>query len=712
MRKRAAFTALFLAFLAYFAWNSAWHLPSQLVITGQAESPADVRVSWDSGSGFNDMEAADVVFGRAVDEDFKSSTVRIRRVGRSHPSSKSAEVWVKALQRSQDGHPMDLTAFTKQKGVDLAADGYLRLNADHVELQAPAGKKYTAFCFVAHEHAGFVEIDLDGDRRLYDLYAEQPQDKWIVRKRGIYAPGEFTVRVNLPRYDIGRLQMSSAEPIQTFWVRSVTIASEKGNIGLPLTGSGFRSAIGFDNFPRNTRQYFHPAHFLQQVLFALLSAWIAFSVFRFIRRRGGILPVLLDGQRPAFWLMFAGGVLAFGAWLLAYWPGHFTTDSVHIWWAARQPGYFMYDHPVMNVIFYRYLQQFWDYFAMVGIAQILLTSLLGAYFFFFLLQQGLKWYLIVPFYLLFVTSIPVGLYTISLWKDIPFALLTLFWAFLFVRLYLRSRSGPVHFSRGELAVMAATLLMLCLFRYNGVVYFLFVPLGLVALRVISLKRTWKAMTAVLLTAAVLVGLSIVLDKNRFILSQSDFFLKRMRNIPLSETASRVLRQYPHILDIHFYLTQPVWYDIWYRDENVTGWHLGFVQGKKYHEFIRYVSCEPKSEGLHSFLHQAMKKSYEDPWVYATWNPFFMLYLLLLALPYRLFPLTAAFGYLILAHIFVLLWVLGPYNYNWRYYYFAYLSLFFLWPLILLDIRSGRIYLCLARAGSFMKMPTKSKENRS
>ena len=108
----------------------------------------------------------------------------------------------------------------------------------------------------------------------------------------------------------------------------------------------------------------------------------------------------------------------------------------------------------------------------------------------------------------------------------------------------------------------------------------------------------------------------------------------------------------------------------------------------------------------------MKKSYEDPWVYATWNPFFMLYLLLLALPYRLFPLTAAFGYLILAHIFVLLWVLGPYNYNWRYYYFAYLSLFFLWPLILLDIRSGRIYLCLARAGSFMKMPTKSKENRS
>ena len=86
--------------------------------------------------------------------------------------------------------------------------------------------------------------------------------------------------------------------------------------------------------------------------------------------------------------MFLGGVFSFGSWLLAYWPGHFTSDSVHVWWAAKQPGFFLYEHPVMNVIYYRFLQQFWDHFAAVGVAQILLTSLLGSVFFTFFIKKA------------------------------------------------------------------------------------------------------------------------------------------------------------------------------------------------------------------------------------------------------------------------------------------------------------------------------------
>ena len=112
MKKHITFLALFMAFLIYFVWNSSWHLPSQLVIRGHVESPTDVRVDWDSGSGFNDMESADVVFGRPVDTHVKSGIVRIRRVGRNHPAAKSAEVWMKVLKRSQDEHPMDLKAFS------------------------------------------------------------------------------------------------------------------------------------------------------------------------------------------------------------------------------------------------------------------------------------------------------------------------------------------------------------------------------------------------------------------------------------------------------------------------------------------------------------------------------------------------------------------------------------------------------------------------
>ena len=684
MKKQIAFLSLFLAFLIFFVWNSSWHLPSQLVISGQAELPADVRVSWDSGSGYNDMESADAVFGRAVDEDFKSKTVRIRRVGRSHPSSKSAEVRIKALQRSQDEHPMDLTILTKQRGVELTAEGHLRLNKDQVEIQAPAGKKYTALCFVANEYAGFVQIDLDGDRRLYDLYAEQPQDRWIVRKRGIYAPGEFTVKVNLPRYDIRRLRISSLEPLQTFRLTSVTIVSEKGDIRLPLNGSGFRSTIAFDGFPRNTRQYFHPVHFLQQVLFALLSAWLVLSVFRFVRRRGGIAPVLLEEKRPVFWLMFAGGIIAFGAWLLVYWPGHFTTDSVHIWWAARQPGYFMHDHPVMNVIFYRYLQQFWDHFAVVGIAQILLTSLLGAYILFWIYRKGVPLLIVLPFYFLFIVSIPIGVYSVTLWKDIPFALLVVFWAFWLVKLAFEQKEDAARHSRSGIIALSLLLIALCFFRYNGIIYFVIIPAGLALTGIIPFKKFLIGTAGMLVLAAILLTVTITLDKSNFFTSQSRFFIERMRSFGIGETAIRVVKQYPTLLDVNIFKKREIWYDTWYRDSAVTKWHQGFARQKGYNEWIRYMPCEPKSDRLYRLLHPLNLRSAAEPWVYFTWNPFYMLLIFPVCFLYRLFPMTAAFGYVVLAQVLVLLWVLGPYNYNWRYYYFLFVSLYFLIPLIALD----------------------------
>src|SRR4030043_388486 len=106
IKKSIVFLTLFLVFLLYFVWNSSWHLPSQLIIKGRVELPAEVRVSWDSGAGFNDMEAADLVFGKPVEANVRSGVVRIRRIGMNHPAAKSADVWIKAVKRSEDDHPM------------------------------------------------------------------------------------------------------------------------------------------------------------------------------------------------------------------------------------------------------------------------------------------------------------------------------------------------------------------------------------------------------------------------------------------------------------------------------------------------------------------------------------------------------------------------------------------------------------------------------
>ena len=510
------------------------------------------------------------------------------------------------------------------------------------------------------------------------------QDKWVERKRDIFAPGNFTVRVNLPRYNIHRLQISSIEALQTFRLESVMIASEKGNINLPLFGSGLSSGIGFSDFSRNTLQYFHPVHFLQQILFALLSAWIALSVFRFIRSRGGIIPVLSNGKRLVFWLMFTGGVLSFGAWLLIYWPGHFTTDSVHIWWAAKQPGYFMHDHPVMNVIYYRYLQQFWDHFAVVGITQIFFTSLLGSYIFYWLHKKGVSFYIILPFYLLFITSIPIGLYTITLWKDIPFALIVVFWAFWFVKLGFEKKEAGVRHSRREIIVLFLLLIALGLFRYNGIIYLVIIPVGLLLLGMIPAKKVIIGSVCVLIAMTLLVSFIAIQDKNQFFMNQSQFFINRMRETGIVATVKRIVRQYPTLLDINIIKKRKIWYDTWYRDSGVTQWHYDFTRKKGYNEWTRYIPCETKSEKLYGFLNTLNLRSTNEPQVYFTWNPFYLLYLFPVCFLYRFFPLTAAFSYVVLSQVIVLLWVLGPYNYNWRYYYFLYVSLYFLIPVIALD----------------------------
>lgn len=686
MKKYLVFLTLFFSFLFWFVWNSAWHLPSQLVIRGQVKSPVDVRVSWDSGSGFNKMESADLVFGKPVETRSGNPVVRIRRTGNRHPAAQSVEVWIKLLKLSQDDHANTLQAFAQQKGAEMTAEGYLHLREDGTVLQVPAGRDYTAICFVANKYAGFVEIELDGDKRLYDLYAEQTRDKWVEKSSRTYAAGHFHARVDLPRYDLRRLQIASAEALQTFRLESIMISSAKGDVSLPLRGSGTFSSVGFSDFSRNTRQYFHPLHFLQQLVFAALSAFITLFLFRFVRIRGGIKNVLVEKKRYLFWLMFIGGILSFGAWLLVYWPGHFTSDSVHIWWAAKNPGYFLYSHPVMNILYYRLLQQFWDYFAVVGIVQIFFTSLLGSYIFYWLHKKGVPLYIILPFYFLFITSIPIGLYTITLWKDIPFALLVVFWAFWFIKLVFEKKEGGTRHSRREIIVLSLLLIAMGLFRYNGIVYFVIVPAGLALMGIIPPKKVFTGSVCMLMIAAILISMMVMLDKKHFVINQSRFFIDRMKHAGIATTMKRIVKQYPTILDINIIKKKAIWYDTWYRDSGVTQWHYDFARKKGYNEWIHYMSCEPKSEKLYGFLNTLNLSSTNEPWAYFTWNPFYLLYIFLICFFYRFFPLTSAYGYVVLSQVFILLWVLGPYNYNWRYYYFLLFSLYFLIPVIALDAR--------------------------
>ncbi|MBN2568709.1 MAG: hypothetical protein JXB42_04695 [Deltaproteobacteria bacterium] len=676
---------LFFLLLLFFVVNGAWHIPSRLVITGEVDSAVDAFVQWDSGSGFNDIEAAHIVLGRPVPGFEKSTVLKIKRTGNKHPSSTGTGVWIKVIHRSEDDHGIYLDTLVVSGTIECQGD-VLHLMKDEVTLAVPPGRDSTTIIFLTNSDSGFAEIDVGGDRRSYDLYTPVDGEKYVKRDSNPWQGGVFTATVDLPRYKTHRLMISSIESSQHFHVGSASIVSQRETKALVVPENGFSSLHHFSGFHGNTKQYLQTVRFVQQVFFAAFCAYVLWFLMRFIHIKGGIAAFFFQSKRPFFWFMFIGSIVVFSTWLLAYWPGHFTSDSVHVWWAARSPGFFLFQHPIMNVIFYRFLQQFWDHMAVVGLVQIFMVSLLSSYIFYYLYKQGVSFWIIFPFYLAFITSVPVGLYNISLWKDIPFALLVLFWAFYFVKAVHDRKQGKKLFSGHDVVALALLLLALSLFRYNGIVYIFFIPAGMMLLKIISWRKFLFGLVFVLITSSVIVGISVHKDKTNFITGQTQFFIKKMLGVGAFKTVTRMVKQYPTILDVNIYQKRHIWYDVWCRNKATTAWHYNFAKLKGYNEFFRYVPCEPKNGRLFAFIDRITRYSYEKPWVYITWDPFYMLFLFLLCGLGTYLPRTAGFGYVVLTQVFVLLLVLGPENYNWRYYYFLLLSLYFLVPIVALDIK--------------------------
>ena len=78
-----------------------------------------------------------------------------------------------------------------------------------------------------------------------------------------------------------------------------------------------------------------------------------------------------------------------------------------------------------------------------------------------------------------------------------------------------------------------------------------------------------------------------------------------------------------------------------------------------------------------------EKNYHNPWTWVSWNPVWLLTLLpFVTLLFWWFPHTAVLGVVLLAGALPLVYLK---IFNWRYYYFLYLGLFFVLPLIGLDI---------------------------
>ena len=687
LNKKTFLTAVGIFFLVlfYFVFGSGWYVPAKLIIKGTApQSGAEIEVSWDSGGGWNTYEQ-EVFKVESKPEGYPGEiyTIRIQATGEKHVGSQSETVVCSRIRI--DGREIELKGLRAAEG-RLGKEGiHLSGPDDEIRIDIPV-KENIHVELLTNPHSGIARLTIDGHATERDLYMANIEAKRIGVDRWVLQPnGAFVLTMEMPRYDVRTLQIRNRDPARPAHLQSVVLQSSKGATPLGAGGKQPLESLKFHGVSIGLKQYFEPVQFIYQLIFASFTTWILMTVFNLVSSRGGVTAILLEKQRYIFWLLFMGAVSIYTIWLVAFWPGILSVDSLKVWRAAILPEVYLNDHPLLFVFLYKYLRHVWDNVAVVSFFHITLTSMLISHVVFSLYRERISLFWLLPIYLAAIFSVPLCLYNIVLWKDIPFALLVVFWAYVLAKMYRQKRNEQLKLSLEQVVALFFLYLALGLIRHNGIIYLAVVPLFLVALRIVSIKYMVILVVGIAAVATVLfMGLvsKNVVDDAGYLLDKGAVIAEPILKRSVIKESIRFGKEYWGFLDIN--QTRSKW-DLWhyYLKDREAYWFLRHSGWKDVYPYL------PEKQSLFPALKNlGMKiywKSYKAPWVYLSWNPVFMLtFFPLFILLYRWLPMSAIFSAFILIQVIALLGVINILN--WRYYYFVCLGGYFLPLVVLWDCR--------------------------
>ena len=670
---------LFLFVLSFFYWGNSWYESSSLVIHGRAmDNSPFLRVHWDSGPGFNSYEQRKfrpVV--RPLNENYNNILI-LGAKGERNGASLSKDVVCTAI--IIDGVPLDLASLKQNipfsdRGLHFTSDKTLTLT---VQAKSQIGIK-----FQTNNHSGVAFLSINGITAEHDLYVANVEakykqfDYWM-----LLSDGSFRVEMEMPRYAIHELEILNGNAAHSIQLIKAEIHSKGKVIELLKEPIASLTGISFPTVLEKLRTYFNPFQFLQQICFALLTTWLFSSVIQVYTKIGGLKACFFEEKRQVFWLLFISSCGVFSTWLAAFWPGVMSVDSLKVWRAAMLPDVYLNDHPVLNVFLYKYLYQLWSTPAVVPITQIFFMALLISWFIFWVYQRGVSLIILLPCFLFILLSIPVGVFNLMLWKDVPFALLVVFWACMLVRLYWKRQHGGIHWSRQQVLALLFLGLALGLVRHNGLVFLLVLPVIFVFLRLVPLKR----LLIVFLISGLTGGACYAVLKNMNMVPETEFLVKQINHYAGGVSAKNVINNsremvsnYMTILD--FTHRSQKWDKFhYYFNDRYAYW---FLLHSGWWDLYPYKKMTVPFPWLKEKALKIYKKSYSKPWDWFSWNPVWLLALLpLVTLLFFWFPYSAVFGIVLLSGVLPLIYLR---IYNWRYYYFLYLGLLLMLPVIMLDL---------------------------
>lgn len=677
------YSTIFLICLCFLVVSTPWYEPGTVRITGQAEKiPSSFDIKWDSGYGLNNYELKRVSLGIKPKNNETKHLVKIRFLDKKNSASQSTQVICEKIVI--DGRVLPFKNFLEKTKATFRDDTVI-LNKKFPELVLKTDAFHSiSIVLLSNTQSGRVSIEINEDSFERDLYVANVEAKskrydfWVVDEAN-----NFTITMDLPRYHVKRyylLQNGNTDNINILNVIANSQGKQKKLLQKEV--SNFR-VVELTSASDIQARYLFPSIFFQQILYSLLLTWIFSAVYRCYCGCSGIKGIF-TGKKMQFWVFLTGAVACYSFWMIAFWPGVMSVDSLKIWRAAQLSEVYLNDHPILNVFLYTFLHHLWNSPAVVAVFHVLMASTLTAWVFYRLSSYKVSLIFLVPFYLMAILSIPVGLYNTVLWKDIPFALLIVFWAFMMVDLYEGKKTRHIQWDTEKSLALIFLLLALGLIRHNGLIYLVFVPFLFVITGIIRPgKRIW-VMTGV----AVAVGVMVIIISGLggvsffgFIFEQGQYYLKNLYQNGLMTILHRFENNYWGVLDItqtaskwdlfHFYLNDR--YSYW------------FLQHAGWNDVYSYL---PKPAGFVAKLQELALAiywiSYESPWVYIFWNPVWALFLYVFCVVgFRWLPRSALFSSVILIQVLTLSVLLNVLN--WRYYYFACLASYFIIPVMFLDI---------------------------
>lgn len=198
-------------------------------------------------------------------------------------------------------------------------------------------------------------------------------------------------------------------------------------------------------------------------------------------------------KKNKYWFLLSiWGVTVFSIWLLAFYPGLMTPDSLDQWSQAKSFS-FSNHHPYIHTLIIALIQRVIYSPAAVAFVQILLAACIPAFFINLLIKNNYKKAPLIGIFLVYTFLPSIGLYNITLWKDIAYTNML----FLITILILQNILKNVHLedfkvdraSIAKLVLAAGVFGITSLLRHNGIIFLFIIPVSYYLLKIYTLKKS-------------------------------------------------------------------------------------------------------------------------------------------------------------------------------------------------------------------------------